>query len=343
MKLAPAQLVQHLAKNLLPIYVVAGDEPLLVDESLDALRAKCRALGYTEREVLDVERGFDWSRLMGACQAMSLFASRRLVELRMPGGAPGKDGGELLQEVAVRPPADTVLLVICGALDWKQQQSNWYGALENAGASVYARAIAAADWPHWIEQRLRDAGLVPDEEAVRLLAERTEGNGIAAAQDVAKLKLLYPDSRIGVEEVREAVADSARFDAFDLADRMLGGDAPGALRSLARLREEGLEPVEILGALTWTLRLWAQAQTEYARNPDAQRACSAARVPRPRMAAFEKALPRTRLTQIYGWLRACAQIDSLAKSTGGKEQAWEELLTLAAAAAGRRIMRSPAA
>jgi DNA polymerase-3 subunit delta len=335
MKLTYAQLSQHLSgERLGPIYLVAGEEPLLMQEVQDQIRARARALGYAEREVLDVERGFDWSRLREACNAMSLFASLRIVELRMPTGAPGSEGSEMLQALAARPPSDVLLLVICGALDVRARKSAWYTALDDAGVSLYLWPIDAAQFPEWLQGRMVAAGLSPDREAVQLLAERTEGNTLAAAQDIEKLRLLAPSPRIGAEDVRNAVADSSRFDAFDLAERMLTGDAGGSVHSLQRLREEGVEVLELLGALSWNLRQWAQAHATAAQLGDAQRAVEQLRLPRNRQPALLKALRRTRVTQVYGWLRQCARIDQLAKTTHGKEQAWEEMLALVLAASG---------
>lgn len=334
MKLSLAQLPSSLARGLAPLYVVAGEEPLLVEESLDAIRAKARAEGYSEREVLDVERGFDGSRLVEACAALSLFASRRLIEVRMPTGNPGADGAKALEHFAARPAPDVLLLVICAALDFRQRSASWYAALESAGASVYAAPIEAGAFPGWLAERLRASGLSADPEAVAMLAGRTEGNALAASQDIEKLRLLYPDGRIDADRVREAVADSARFGTFDLVDRMLAGDGPGVLRSVAGLRESGVEVLEILGALLWGLRQWAQAQAAFTASRDAAAACQQAQVPRARQPAMRRALARTRLPHIYGWLRRAAAIDHLAKSTGGKEQAWEELLTLLVAASG---------
>lgn len=362
MRIAPEKIAAQLARTLLPVYVVAGEEPLLVEESLDAIRAAARGQGYSEREIFDVERGFDWSRVIESCGSMSLFATRKIVEIRMPKGPnpgrgklveedddetqgqgdPGKssiNGARLLIEIAARPPPDTLLLVTAGKLDYKQQQAAWYLALENAGAAVYAAAIAPEQWPGWVESRMRAAGLTPAAGAVQELAERTEGNALAARQDIDKLALLHPDGVVDAAAVRAAVADSARFDAFDLGDRMLGGDAAGAVSTLARLREEGLDVLAVLGPLAWVLRQWAQAQQIFARSGNAAGACAEARIARARVAGYARALPRTRVTQIYGWIRQAANIDLLAKSTGGKDQAWEELLTLVLAAAGRRVMR----
>jgi DNA polymerase-3 subunit delta len=366
MRLNPGQLAQHLAKSLLPIYVVSGDEPLLVEESLDLIRAAARRNGYTERDVFDVERGFNWGQVIEACASMSLFASRRIIEVRMPkgpGAARGKaaadeggdeddapsgkgsmDGAKILVELAQRPSEDTLLIAACGPLDYKQRQAQWYLALESAGASVHAEDIAPEAWPGWVEARLRAAGLTADPDAVRALAERTEGNALAAKQDIEKLKLLYPSGSIDADAVRDVVADSARYGAFDLAERMLAGDVAGTARAVAHLRAEGAEPVQILAAVTWTIRQWAQVQTRVDGGADPESACGAAFIPRARIPLFVRALRRTpRAAAVYGWLRQAATIDQLSKSTGGKEQAWEELLTLVLAAAGRRVMRPLAA
>ncbi|MGH8539080.1 MAG: DNA polymerase III subunit delta [Stenotrophobium sp.] len=333
MQLKTSQLASHLARGLAPLYVVAGEEPLLIQETLDAIRARARKDGYSEREVLDADRYFDWQRLAEVCASLSLFAARRIVELNLS-GTPDEPGRKVLQKLAAQPQPDTLLIVICGALDYRQKSASWFLALEQAGASIYAWPVKPPELPGWIAERARAAGLELDADAVRELAARTEGNLLAAAQDIAKLKLLFPQGLVSAEQLAQAVADSARYEAFDLNDRILCGDAAGAVRSLGRMREEGVEVMEILGALLWSLRQWAQAQVFYAQSGDAARACEMARVPRLRQAGLLRALPRTRLPQIYGWLRRCALIDSAAKSTNGKEQAWEELLTLALAASG---------
>lgn len=332
MQLKPPQLQAHLASKLVPVYLLAGDEPLLVQEALDAIRAKARAEGYSEREVLDVERGFDWQRVLQSCASLSLFASRRIVEVRMSTG-PDEAGRKMLQALAQAPAQDVLLLVVCGALDTRTRDAAWYKALDAAGVSLYAWAVKGRDFNPWLEARLRDAGVRADAEAVRLLAERTEGNLLAAAQDVAKLALLYPNRHVGVDELAQAVADSSRFEAFDLNDRVLDGDAAGAIRSLARLREEGSAPLEILGALMWSLRQLIKAALVYARTRDASAACDSAGIRRFQAARYARALPRTRPAEAMGWLRRAARIDRLVK-TGQEAAAWEELITLILAASG---------
>ena len=334
MRLTASQLSSHLAKGLAPLYLVAGEEPLLIAESLDAIRAAARKAGHSEREVLDADKGFNWQRVMDSCASMSLFASRRLVEVNLPSGAPGVEGSKVLQQLAAKPPQDVLLILICGAIDWRSRQGSWYSAWEQAGGALYFEPLKPAEQGAWLSARLKSAGLTLDEEALTLLAQRTEGNLLAAGQDVEKLKLLFPGGRITAAELEQAVADSARYEAFDFIGLMQNGDAAGAVRSLARLREEGFEVPEILGALAWSLRQWAQAQAAFVQTRDAGRAVEMARVPKRNQPQLARAVARTRLPQVYGWLRKCATIDHLAKSTGGKEQAWEELLTLALAASG---------
>lgn len=338
MQLKPQQIQSHLSKGLAPIYVVAGDEPLLIQETLDAIRARARADGYSEREVLDADRGFDWQRLAESCASLSLFASRRIVELRCA-AAPEDAGRRLLQEIARRPPQDVLLIVACGSLDSRSRDAAWYKALDAAGVSVYAWPVKSSELLPWLEGRLRAAGVQADADALRLLAERTEGNLLAAAQDIAKLALLFPGRRVGVEDLAQAVADSARFEAFDLSERVLDGDAAGAVRCLSRLRDEGAGPLEVLGALMWSLRQLIRAALLYARTRDAASACDAAGIRRFQQAHYIGALPRTRPGEAIGWLRRAARVDRMVK-TGQEPAAWEELLTLILAASGAAAAQS---
>lgn len=341
MQLRLNQLPAHLRQPLLPMYVIGGDEPLLVQEAVDALRAAARAQGFSERQVLDVDRGFDWSLLTQAAASLSLFATRRLIELSMPGG-PGDEGAKALKDLAAHPQPDTVILVVCGALEYRARQSGWFSALENAGASLYFEPVKAEELPGWIGARLKAAGVTADADAVELLAQRTEGNLLALAQDIEKLKLLYPGEALDADKVRHAVADSARFDAFDLTDKVLSGDAAGAVRSLYRLREEGVELPALIGAWAWVLRQWATAASHYAQSRNAQGACEAARIFGPRRTPYLKALPRVPAGQVYGWLARASSIDLKGKSTGGESAAWEELLTCVLAASRAAPARTAA-
>lgn len=339
MRLTPAQVLAHLAKGLAPIYVVAGEEPLLLQETLDALRAAARKAGYSEREVLDADRYFNWQQLADACASLSLFATRRIVEVRLPSGTPNDEGVKVLKTLAGHPSPDTLVILVCGALDTRQRGAGWYVALEEAGASVYCWPVKPAEFAAWLGGRVKAAGLQLEPEALKLLAERTEGNLLAAAQDLEKLKLLFPGEAVSAERLAEAVADSARFEAFDLNHRALSGDGEGSVRSLQRLREEGVAPLEILGALVWSLRQLAQATIAYGRTRDVQAACQAAGIQRFRIDPFLQAVPRCRPAEVMDWLRLSARIDHAVK-TGQEAAAWEDLLTLVLAVSGTRKSRA---
>lgn len=333
----PDKLPAELKRGIKPLYLIAGEEPLLIEEALDQIRSTARSQDYSEREVLNFERGFDWNRLHEASQGASLFASRRIIELNLGDASPGVEGGKAIRELAGAPNPDNLVLIRAARLDARARNSAWVKAVEKVGSFVYVWPMKPGELPRWLHQRLSAAGLRADEDAIRLLVERTEGNLLAAAQDVEKLKLVCSGT-LSVEDVREAVADSARYDVFDWTDRILGGDAAGAARGLMRLREEAVEPVLLTWALVQMLRQWADAAALMQASGDAGGALRQLRLPRPRLAAFEKALYRARLEQVLVWLRRAGRIDALVK-TGQGDRAWEELLSCALLASGAKSPR----
>lgn len=254
MKIRADQLNSHLKDRILPIYFVTGDEPLLVAEALDAIRARARDLGFTEREVFTAERGFDWNRLISGGANLSLFAEKRILELRIPTGKPGDEGSKTLLELAAAPPEDTLIVVSAPKLERARLSSKWVKALEQAGALIQVWPVDAAALPAWIGRRMRALGMEPSGDAVKLLADRVEGNLLAAAQELEKLRLVHGEGPIDANQVEAAVADSARFNIFKLSDSAVAGHAGRALRILGSLRAEGTEPVLILWALTREIR-----------------------------------------------------------------------------------------
>ena len=257
MKLGPEQLDATLQRGLAPIYVIGGDEPLLVGEAADAVRARARQAGFTERQVMFVEPGFDWSAFGGEMASRSLFGDRRLVELRIPSGKPGEPGARALQAYAAAPAPDVLLLVLCGALDGTARNSKWYQALEQAGVAVQIWPVGAAELPTWIRGRLARARLRIDADALSLLVERTEGHLLAAHQALAQLALLASGETVDEALVLATVGQQARFDVQALAEAAIAGDAPRTRRVLFGLREEGLETPLILWAMARELRLLA--------------------------------------------------------------------------------------
>jgi DNA polymerase-3 subunit delta len=332
MRLNPTQLSAQLARGLAACYGVAGEEPLLITESLDAIRAAARKAGYSERETHEADKQFEWQRLVESCATGSLFAERRIVEVRLE-GAPGEEGGGVLAELASNSPPDVLLILVTGRLDARARNAKWWTAFENQGAAVYAWPVRPDEFPQWLSARLRAAGFQPTSEALALLATRTEGNLLAAAQEITKLALLQKPGTLDGEAVAAAVADSAHTEVFTWLDRVLAGDGTGAVRGLQLLREEGEDLLPMLGALAFDLRKLFVAAQGVARGQSTAAAAEASGVFKQRQSVFARAAGRVRPPQVLSWLRQCNIIDGLVK-TGGQSAAWEDLLTLTLAVSG---------
>lgn len=338
MKLYPEKLAAHLKQgSLASVYLLSGDEPLQLGEAADAVRAAARQQGFDSREVFFAERGFDWMALRSAAESLSLFAEKRLLELRLPTGKPGDAGARVLTEFVERPPEDTVLLVISGRVDKKNK---WVGALERAGVMVEYWPLDAAQLPRWIEDRLASRGLAADREAAQLLADRVEGNLLAAAQEIDKLVLLVDGGRTDADAVRAAVADSARFDIFQLTDTALAGDATRALRMLEALRAEGVDAVLVIWALAKEIRALAEMAFKVAGGQAAARV-SAGAWPRKRQPLVARALERLPVKAWERLLLEAALIDRQIKGAR-RGDPWQGLERLVAAMAGKPLSR-PAA
>jgi len=340
MKLPPAQLGKHLQGSLAPVYVVSGDEHLLCQEACDAIRAACRQQAFSERQVLSVESGFDWGQLLEAGANLSLFAERRLLELRIPSGKPGDKGAAALLHYLARPAEDTVLLISLPKLDGSTQKTKWAKALIDGKDVQFLQVwpVDAAQLPQWIRQRLSQAGLAADQEAVELIAARVEGNLLAAAQEIEKLKLLAEGGRVTADTVQAAVADSARYDVFGLIDAALQGHPEHSLRMLEGLRGEGIEAPVILWALARELRLLANIAQQYAQGVPLERAFSQARPPvwDKRRPLVSKALQRH---DVAGWQRLLMAAQLIDEQIKGQAEGdpWIGLSNLCLQLSGRRI------
>lgn len=337
MKLTPDRLDAHLAKGLAPIYFLSGEEPLQLGEAADAVRRAARDQGFSEREVLDVDKGFDWNSLLAAGNAMSLFAEQKLIDLRLPSGKPGKEGGAALVEYVERLPEDTVLLISSGKLDKRSQQAKWHKALDSVGVTLQVWPVEARDMPRWLGGRLQSRGLKPATEAVAMVAERVEGNLLAAAQEVEKLLLLYGEGPLSTEQVEAAVADSARFDVFNLVDVALLGDVPRLTRMLDGLRSEGVEPILVLWALSREIRSLAAMAAQIERGQPVDRVMAS--VWAKRKASVQAGLRHHNSIRWQQMLRRSARLDRVIKgaATGN---AWDELLQLGLLMAGVRLFRA---
>lgn len=339
MKLNPAQLGKHLQGSLAPVYVVSGDEPLLCQEACDAIRNACRQQGFSERQVFNADNQFDWGHLLQASASLSLFAEKRLLELRMPSGKPGDKGVALLEYLA-RPAEDTVLLISLPKLDGTTQKSKWAKTLIEGSNCQFLQIwpVDAAQLPQWIRQRLSQAGLSASAEAVDMLSIRVEGNLLAAAQEIEKLKLLAEGNQVDLATVQAAVSDSARFDVFGLIDCALNGEAAHALRMLEGLRGEGVEAPVILWALAREVRLLASIAQQYSQGVPLEKAFSAARPPvwDKRRPLVSKALQRHSAARWAQLLRDAQQIDAQIKGQAPGDP-WSGLSLLTLAICGQRL------
>jgi len=337
MRLRPEQLDGHLRQRLSPVYLISGDEPLQIQEVADAIRAAARAQGFTERQVMHVESSFDWSALAAEAGALSLFAERKIIDLRLPSAKPGDKGSKALVEYTARPPEDNLLLITAGKLEREQQNSKWFKSIDGCGVVVQVWPLDHKALPGWIAQRLTSRGLSATPEAVALLAERVEGNMLAAAQEVEKLAMLYGTGQLDVEAVRGAVADSSRYDVFELADAALAGDAARCARILEGLHGEGEEPVLILWSLVREIRTLALIAAAQANGTPLDALFAEHRIWDKRKPLFRAALGRASARRWQQLLRRAARTDRVCK---GMEQGnpWDELLQLSLLVAGTRIV-----
>ena len=265
MKVNGDNLAGQLSRSLASIYLVSGDEPLLVNEAADAIRARARANGFAERELHVIERGFDWQALLSQSRAMSLFAQRKIIEIRMANPTPGEQGGNAIIELATQPSPDNLVLILTGKMDGRVQSSKWVNAIDKHGALVQVWPVDLPKLPAWIRERLSRHGLQAEPAAAALLAERVEGNLLAAHQEVEKLALLLPQGAVTAETVMDAVADSARYDVLQIGEAAMRGQTARALRILEGLRAEGVDATLALWAvnkdLQWILRAQYLMQT----------------------------------------------------------------------------------
>ncbi len=258
MKLGFHELGRHLKQQLLPVYVVTGDEPLQVGEATDQVRAAARERGYSERKIIDASGQFDWNELTAESNSLSLFAEQRVLDLRIPSGKPGTEGSKALSLYCENLPPDTLLLVTLPKIDQQQTRSKWFKALDEAGASITIWPVDEQRLPPWIEQRMRQKGLTPDKGVIQLLAERIEGNLLAATQEIEKLLLLYGPGIITTEQLTASVSDSARFDVFTLIDATLLGKSERCVRVLSGLKNEGTPAPVVLWAISREVRQMTQ-------------------------------------------------------------------------------------
>ena len=320
------QLAAQLSRGLTPVYVIWGDE-LLSIEAADAVRKAARQQGFDEREILVALPGFTWHQVSSAAANLSLFGGRKLIDLRIPSGKPGTEGSAVLQAYAASAPPDTVLLVSLPDLGWQEEKAVWLNALVNAGTGVKCPTPAVGELPQWLAGRLRLQGQEADSEALRFIADRVEGNLLAAHQEILKLGLLHPPGTVSLDSVRQAVTNVARYDLDALRDALLAGNLARFARTLDGLRQEGEALPLVLWAITEEVRALAIVASGTARGKSIDIMLKEARVFGPRQGPFRKACGRIRPDRLAAALRELALIDRMIKGVA-RGDPWSRLLAL---------------
>ncbi|XYJ10941.1 DNA polymerase III subunit delta [Telluria sp. B2] len=332
MQLRPEALEGHLAKGLAPLYVITSDEHLLALEAADRIRRAARAAGHTERDVLTVERSFKWGELLAANQALSLFGDKKLIELRIPSGKPGKDGSAALQAYAKDLSPDNLTLITLPKLDWQTAKASWVATLQQAAVYIEIPNVERAQLPGWIGMRLGAQNQSADRQSLDFIADRVEGNLLAAHQEIQKLGLLYEPGKLSFEQVHDAVLNVARYDVFKLSEAMLSGDCSRLARMLDGLKGEGEALPLVLWAVGEEIRTLLKLKSGMAQGRPLGALMKEYRIWGPRERMMEPALRRVSLATLEAALQDAAQVDRMVKGLRAKQfagDAWDAMLQLA--------------
>jgi len=313
LKIQANQLSSHLIKSLAPCYLVTGDEFLLVDEAQDAIREQARERGFTSRELHVATTGFDWNALTASTSNLSLFAEQRIIELRLPTGKPGKVGSATIIDLVEQSGPELLFIVTGPKLNRSSSASKWAKTIDQKGVSLPLWPIGVRELPGWIAKRMRAAGLQPDRDAVTLLADRVEGNLLAAQQEIEKLRLILGEGKVSAEAVNDAVANSSRYDVYKLTDAALAGDAKRSVKILGGLRAEGVEPVIVMWALTRELRTLAKLDDVIRQGGDLGGAMQKSGVWRNRQNLVRSCISRHQHGDFHKMLKATGRADAAAK------------------------------
>ena len=327
MRLDSSQLKQHLTQNLSPLYLLVGDEPLAQAECLDAIRSAARKAGADERTSFIVERYFNWQSITQFSQALSLFSSLRILEINIPSGKPGVDGGKALTELAANLIPDTTTIIILPSLEREAKNSAWFGNLQQAAVLIELKEIAPTQLPQWLAARLKLQNQTTDATSLAFISNQVEGNLLAAHQEIQKLGLLYPAGEISAEAIREAVLNVSRYDAFQLGEAVLAGDAARTSRILQGLQDEGENAVAVMNPLMWVLRPLVRIKQAEMRGENLMTTMTNARIFGDRQTLVKRALARLSIRQLEAALQKLCDIDRTAKGVM-QGDAWLELSRL---------------
>lgn len=321
MNIRPDQLESSLADGLSSVYLVSGDEPLQVMEATDRIRTVCRAQGYAEREIFDVDASFDWHTFSEEAASMSLFSSQRILDVRLPSAKPGRQGSEAIKQYLENPPEDTILLITAGKLDKGAKSSAWYKAIDKKGLVIQCWPLDLDKLHSWVRQRFQSRDMQADKEVVDYVCQHVEGNMLAAVQEIEKIHLLIGPGAVGFEDVREAITDNSRYSVFELVDVAMKGDRSRVLKIANSLSAEGVEPLAVIWVFAKELRLLCSAASD---PSTAEYKLGRSGVWKNRMPLFKDCIARHGEKSLQSLLKRCAKIDGISK---GFEQgnAWDEL------------------
>ena len=335
----PDKLAAELKNRVQRLYIVSGDEPLLVQEVCDQIRLSLKKRGYLERELFHAEAKFDWNSLIYSAGSMSLFAEKKLIEVRLASGKPGDQGSKVLMELASQLTEDTIMMLVLPRAGQDVQRTKWFKTLEQEGALIQVWPIEGKDLPRWLDGRFRHAGLKATREAVLLLAERIEGNLLAATQEIERLKLTAINQSVDVKDVIDGVADSARYDVFKMIDAALAGNTARCVRMVSGLRAEGIELIYIISMLARELRTLESMKTSLVAGESQRAVLGKARVWKNREGLVMRCLDRHDLKAIRKIASSAGRVDRMVKGVLPGDP-WLELETMVLELAGMPVMRS---
>ncbi len=333
MRLRPEQVVAALQKDLAPVYLVSGDEPLQIGEAADAIRAAARKAGYDSREVLVADAGFSWNTLAESAGSLSIFADKKIIDLRMPAGTPGIEGSKALLSYCERLPEDTLLLITAAKIAGASLKARWFQALDKVGCVIQVWPLEGQDLIHWLQQRMQRRGLQAEPEGIKILASRIEGNLLAAAQEIEKLYVLYGTGHLSNQQIFDAVADSSRFDVFKLIDSVLAAKVGRIFKILSGLKAEGVAAPVVLWALAREARALIKIKQALAQGQNKALVFKNNQIWDKRQQLVNDALNRLADTDLNRILTLSAKADRQIK---GQQQgdSWETLLAVCLIFAG---------
>ena len=338
MRLRPGQLGAALAKGLAPVYFISGDEPLQLGEAADAVRQAARNSGYDNREVFSVETGFIWSEFTASAGAMSIFSDQKIIDLRIPSGKPGKEGSKAIMDYCERLPEDTLLLITAGKLAGSALKTRWFQTLDKAGVVIQVWPLEGHDLIQWLQQRMQSKGLQVEQEGLKILASRLEGNLLAAAQEIEKLYILFGSGKLSIQQILDAVSDSSRYDVFNLVDSVLSARLDRTVKVLQGLQAEAIAAPVVLWALTREARMLLTIKIALGQGANKESMFRKYQVWDKRKRLVNAALDRLTVKQLERVLLLSAEVDRQIKGEQTGDP-WETMLSVCLVFSSARIMQ----